>query len=850
MGIQGVYYPSKPLATSFYRSPERIISGESFSATSDAQEKGLATFVDGYFVSEYEKDLFLGRYKDPGNPEEMTWEGVFRRVAKSVADTSENEADFYDLMATGAAIPSSPQLWNYGASRRFPRNGSSCFTGRMGDTLDDFRRADGDAENIYVASGGFGVILDTVRPRGCKIRHCSEGAMGSMCFGGPARRIEGTTGYITGSGRARGALMLQLSDWHPDVIEFILAKRPSSLGWLDDWRANVTGYLGPVSAGVERLVMTYGSDYVFKKDWPFKSRVIKDCGEQAVQEAVEFGILKLVNGRLVPQVYDWDTNAFREANRDWDLPMQNCNMSVRCSDEFMNAVITDGDWTFRWFDQAEPKAGELPWTKTDALGEGLKEYDGTIFTVCPRTSAVTPDGTNPYRYGVIITTWEGLRDNMAPNKNHWRDTDYARFYRTKVLEAVGHLKGRIKARQVWNLICENAHNHADPGIVFSSTYERFQPVDSEKYGPRLSNPCSEYVNSPGGSCNLISVNLRRCAESVNVKVSDVSLIDGWDTRGLTSEHDWTELAKTRAFADYLKEVGHVASRCLTYIAHALEYNEAPVEYIQELTIKHFRTVGVGIMGLAEAMMFFHVKYGSECGQAFASATMSEVALACWERSFELGAKGWPKPEGWSPERMERIFSERWNLAHECGILASQAERWSALKDRVAAGEYATHTCVTSVAPTGSISQIAQWIMTREASDDVINPKTVTSGCEPTFFWGVKRRDNAGQSETYHDLWYSDEHHEKPWMVTAMDGVTPSEHVRMQAAVCAFTCMSVSKTINLPESATVEDVANGYMLAWQLGVPGTSLYRDNSKPMQVLSALECPSGECALPDESE
>jgi ribonucleotide reductase alpha subunit len=812
-----------------------------------------------YFVSSYEKSLFNGRYKNPSDEVEQTWEDVFKRVAGAVSkhqavngvdsDTiSALEADFYDLMASGNGVPSSPQLWNYGTTRRFPFNGSSCFTGRMGDTLEDFRQADADAEAVYVSSGGFGVLLDTVRPRGCKIHHCSEGSMGSMCFGGPARRIEGTTGYITGSGRARGALMKQMGIRHPDCVEFIVAKRPRALGWLDDWPANVKAVVNGDYDSLLSLIHAYSSTYVFIKDWPNRAEVELNVGHDTLEMAINHGIIAIDHlGRAVPQVYDWNTLSFRAANRDWDLPLQNCNMSIRIPDEFMVAVENNSPWVLQWFSPMASKLGSNPWTKTDLQGKGLVEIEDG------RTVKVTASGSYAelvdkleapnYRYGVVITTWEGLRANMSPNKNHWRDTDYARFYRTVVEPAIAKFHGPIMARQLWSLVNENAWNHADPGVVFESTYERFQPVDSSLYGPRLSNPCSEYVNSAGGSCNLISVNLRKIADSVDT--SDLYKVDGWISQGLSTVDDWNSLEQSAEFRRYIADVGVIAKRCLKYINHAMDYNIAPVEYIHEMTRNHFRTVGVGIMGLAEAMMRFHVMYGSECGRRFAACTMSEVATACWEESFSMAKAGWVKPIGWEQKRMERIFGERHSFATDMGIGQRQVSKWKSILDRVMKGEYATNTCVTSVAPTGTISMIAGWVMTRAASNGTIEHRSVTSGIEPPFSWGVKRQDNSGEDATYHDLWWTKEHHGRPWMVTAMGGVTLEGHVTAQAAVCAFTCMSVSKTINVPEHATVDDVKKGYELAWRLGIPGTSLYRDNSKPMQVLSALECPSGECAI-----
>jgi ribonucleotide reductase alpha subunit len=787
-----------------------------------------------YFVDAYEEDLFNTRYKDIGS-EETTWEDLFARVAKTVATNPADELKYDDAMCQGWIIPSSPQLWNYGAlQRRYPKNGSSCFTGRLGDTLDSFRQADADAETIYVASGGIGLLANTGRPRGCKIRHCSEGAMGTMCAGGPIRRVEGTTGYITGAGRARGAFMIQLSVWHPDALEFILAKHPSALGWLDDWPTNARA----VADGewVDDFVSGFTERYVHEKNWPQYEDVL-EIFDGDLDAAVNADIVKIdAMNRVIPLVTDWSNDGkLRPANRDWDLPLQNCNMSIRVTDGFMRAVEEDRPWAFSWFDMAKPKDGENPWTKTDCFGEGLKEYeDGRIVGMTEDLTEVR-QSTHPYRYAVVITTWEGLLQNLSPNKNQWRDTDYARFFRKVLGPTIEKYSGRITAKQVWEIICESAHSHADPGVIFEDTYERYQPVDSAVYGPRLSNPCSEYVNSEGGSCNLVSVNLRACAEA--------GIQEPWQCLVDTA----SELFGDGDFTRQLEHVSASARIAIDYINDALNYNEAPVPFIHEMTRDHFRTVGVGIMGLAEFLQLNHVTYGSLCAEQVAACVMSEIALTCWERSFEMVTEGAPVPKGWDAKRMEMIFLRRTDSAVNVYRLPySQIDRWHALAERCRNGEAAGHTAVTSVAPTGTIAQIARWLATR--SKNMLDSglvSEVTSGVEPSHSWGTQRQDNSGRTTIYHDLWRTEEHGGQPWMVTSAQ-VTAEQHVRMQAAVCAFTCMSVSKTVNLPASATVQDVMNGYSLAWKLGVPGTALYVDGSKPMQVLSALDCPSGECKVP----
>ena len=285
-------------------------------------------------------------------------------------------------------------------------------------------------------------------------------------------------------------------------------------------------------------------------------------------------------------------------------------------------------------------------------------------------------------------------------------------------------------------------------------------------------------------------------------------------------------------------------RLTRYMNDALEHNEAPVPSIDHHSHNVYRTIGVGMMGLAEACILTRQRYGSEEAQRFAALLESEIALTAWETSFRQAMKeGRKKPEAWNRDRMVAIFRLREGSASDYDLPESHMVRWAALAARTRAGDYATNTCVTSIAPTGTIAQVAGWTMSRALTNGHVPEIAVTSGPEPVFAAGHTRKDNSGTVRVRHDLFPADRAAWKAWHVTAAD-VTPEAHVQMQAALAAFCCMSVSKTVNLPNDATVEDVRNAYMLAWTLGVPGTTVYRDGSKPMQVLTA-DCPGGECEI-----
>lgn len=845
-----------------------------------------------YFYTEYEETLFRDRYQDPGRREsERTWEDVFTRVSTAVALESpigvpeharpEMRERFNWMMADAVALPSSPQLWNFGSTRHSNRNGSSCFTGAIGDNLESFNKAVQNAERVYVYSGGFGVLLNSGRPQGCKISYAKSAAVGVLGEGGPLSMLESKTGYITNGGRERGALMAQLSAWHPDAVRFILAKKPTSRGFLDDWPVHARAMGAPGMVG-NLLIERYASYWSHsaacqQRDWPTREQVDADLTSlvgmipvlvsDTIDGMLSRNLLAIDEmGRMVPQVFDptlGDEGSWRKANRDWDIPLQNCNMSIRVPDALILAAERDDNWCFAWDSvntkdrfSGEPeyaKPGEQPWVKTDIGGDLVEWNDGRIVNVhygrdnIMVSTEFAEDPSKAPRYTVALTTWAGLIENLKPNPNNFKETAYARWYRDVLLPEVERYgKGVIKARQVLDLIFRSAHGWADPGVVFEDTYETFNPIDSAVYGVRFSNPCSEFVEAANGSCNLISENLRRCLEIVGVGIISEECqqtFDGWDSTGLTSDDDWLKIREMPSFKQLLTEVEKGAKLAYQYIQFAHEYNIAPVPEIDEYSRHHYRTVGVGIMGLAEVLMAYHVTYGSDCAAHMTAAIMATVYAAAWEESFRFVEDyGQPKPLAWSQERMAFIFSHRVKKAREHKLPLWLVHRLQGLLGRVRLGEYATNTCVTSVAPTGSISQIASMLMTRRQSNGVMRYCHVNSSGEPVFSPVMGVQNNAGRTQIVHDMWDFTE--KKDWHRDANE-VSAHGHSLVHAAICDFCCMSASKTINVPEVATVDDVAEGYLTAWRKGIPGTSLYRDNSKPMQVLTRLDCPSGDCKL-----
>ena len=380
--------------------------------------------------------------------------------------------------------------------------------------------------------------------------------------------------------------------------------------------------------------------------------------------------------------------------------------------------------------------------------------------------------------------------------------------------------GKVKARDIFDKIVKQAHHNGEPGVLFLDAANRSNPVP-HLYPLEATNPCGEQWLGPYENCCLGSVNLNEhCGPDGTV--------------------DWELLRKSVV----------TATRFLDDVVEANAYVPA-VPQLKEAAHRA-RRIGLGIMGLADLMYHVGVRYGSQEGQEFGAQVMEFVRYHAMQTSIELAEERGPFPaiEGsiydmdnmsWTPPQSLVKLEDRWGRP-QVG--------WDAVVDGIKKHGI-RNAAQTTVAPTGTIATVAG---------------CEGYGCEPVFALAYIRHVNDNGKdlkltyasprfdEALKKLGLGEEKRQeiveqvmgegtcqhiteipqavRDTFVVSSD-VTAEEHVRMQGALQAFVDNSLSKTVNFPEGATVEDVATAYMLAWELGCKGITVYVTGSRDKVVL-----------------
>ena len=333
----------------------------------------------------------------------------------------------------------------------------------------------------------------------------------------------------------------------------------------------------------------------------------------------------------------------------------------------------------------------------------------------------------------------------------------------------------IKAKELWDAIVENAWGNGEPGIWF---IDKANAMSNSHYLGRLTctNPCFEEPLPAYGVCCLGSLNL-----PVFIKDDDVS---------------WEELDKAI----------HVAVRFLDDVIDITPYFHGEIENRQ----KNERRIGLGTMGLAEILIRLGLRYGSDDSLEFIDKLYGFIAKSAYLASVELAQEKGRFP-AYTDEFLKSGFMT--NMPREVSL-------------EVAKHGIRNMTILTQ-APTGSIATMVG----------------TSTGIEPFFDLSYTRKSQLGVDYEYVKVYaeWKEAHPNEPipdYFVKASD-ITTDEHVAVQAAVQRWVDASISKTVNLPSSATKNDVSNVFRKLYESGCKGGTVYRDGSRKEQVLNRQSEP-----------
>ncbi len=653
-------------------------------------------------------------------PLEIYFEQIAKRNAAGLSQVEQTEEKrrewfekFYRELVQLNFIPAGRVL--YGAGAGIDVTYFNCYVMPfVHDSREGISEHRKQVMEIMSRGGGVGTNGSTLRPRNALARGVNGKSSGSVSWLDDIAKL---THLVEQGGSRRGAQMIMLAVWHPDIIEFIVSKmqNPRILRYLIE-NTNDESIKKAAEAKLKFVPLTPEERKMYEVIVKYKH--IPGYGG-FTEEIIKKAEAKLRDG-----------GTYEVHNPDF---LTGANISVCLTNDFMEAVEKD-DWY------------ELRFPAVETYNEQeMKEYN---------------------------EKW-----HLVGDVREWEKMGYrVRTYK------------RIRARELWNLINICATYSAEPGIFFIDNANEM--TNARAYGQKVvaTNPCGEQPLAPYSVCNLAAVNLANMVDKEKKEV------------------DFDKLIRTVQIGVRLQD------NVIDATPYFLEENRK--QALGE------RRIGLGVMGLADMLIYCEKEYGSPEGNELVDKVFETIATTAYRTSIELAKEkgSFPFLVGKTEEETNRLRKAFINT----GYMKRMPE--DIRQDILKYGIRNSH--LLTVAPTGSTGTMVG----------------VSTGLEPYFSFTYYRSGRLGKfievkAEIVQE--YLRKHPEADpdrlphFFVTAMD-LTPEAHADVQCIIQRWVDSSISKTVNAPKGYTVEQVKKVYERLYKGGAKGGTVYVDGSRDSQVLT----------------
>ncbi len=397
----------------------------------------------------------------------------------------------------------------------------------------------------------------------------------------------------------------------------------------------------------------------------------------------------------------------------------------------------------------------------------------------------TADDGTLTNFNISVSVTDEFMENLQKYPDDvclfgWNDYSYVIDYETNevIMDGTDNRDGRTyyTYREVWDLIAQSAWECADPGIIFIDRINKQMPANYLAH--------EEYLNETGDDLTIRATN--PCGEQPLPDYGSCNLValnlGNFVNNG---KMDWNRLQDAVKYAYRLGEA-------------VIDENVYPIPEI-ELHSRAYRNIGIGVMGYADACILMGMRYGEEDALAFGEEVMRFIYKWTFVESVEYAEK-FGHFKGWEYGDYKPLIDGR-QLPPE----TRKKYKKTGLRN----------ICITTIAPTGSIGYIAD----------------CSTGIEPHYADKVFRVDQSNPEGTWITTPLAAQY---PEVFVAATELDVDAHIAVQAVFQKWVDSGISKTINMDNSVTVDDVKRAYMLAWDSNCKGVTIYRDGSKSIQVLN----------------